>query len=615
MASAANIKEFNRMVSIWTATSLRPFSVAGRVHGDLRLPSRNTNQQNVVKEAKAVEDAIVKDIKANCSTFSVTTDMWSSRTMKAFMALTINYLTKEFDLKNYTLEVKPVLGKHTGEMILQELQQSFSKWGLSSSDLSMMLRDSGSNIVKACNDWKINHFPCIGHTLHLIVGPFLVPKKKKSKKSSNYPPCATNSNGADDEAEENAEDMAVADDAYEDSYDEQLFNDETMVYVCSVVQEVRTICSFIKNSTKSIEILSNLQKEWSEFDAYLKVKLDVRTRWNSTLAMLNRMIELQELMERFLAFFESSSGRREFKGIKTKVSVLNEEKWALIHGLCILLFGFDKVTRLLSGEEYSTFCSAMPLLRQLKAYICDENMFTLDRKSSRKLRRFHELYGDMDFFSRLIAKLEVCRMLLCQDFKQRFSGLNVDLLWTSALDPRYGLHSSHWRDETEKKNVKALLIEEVVTAAKSEQEKHRQEVIISSGSSSESNSDDEDCGFSFGPQKKKRKTEQEEQQSAVPQEDRMLSLVTHEVTSYLCEVETLDVKSELLWWKLNHIRFPNIARVARKWLGVVATSTPSERVFSICGVVDTAKRSRMTGNSIEKQVFLHNNYFKVNKLN
>jgi len=159
--------------------------------------------------------------------------------------------------------------------------------------------------------------------------------------------------------------------------------------------------------------------------------------------------------------------------------------------------------------------------------------------------------------------------------------------------------------------VKALLIEEVITAAKSEKEKHPQEVIISSDSRSESSSDDEDCGFSFGPQKKKRKTQQEEQQIAVPQEDKMLSLVTHEVTSYLCEVESRNVKSELLWWKENHIRFPNVARVARKWLGVVATSTPSERVFSICGVADTAKRSRMTGESIEKQVFLHNNYFKV----
>ena len=55
----------------------------------------------------------------------------------------------------------------------------------------MLLRDSGSNMVKACNDWRLSHnpelgvphFPCIGHSLHLVVGPFLLEKKKKSNES------------------------------------------------------------------------------------------------------------------------------------------------------------------------------------------------------------------------------------------------------------------------------------------------------------------------------------------------------------------------------------------------------------------------------------------------
>ena len=41
----------------------------------------------------------------------------------------------------------------------------------------MMLRDNASNAIKACRDWGIPHFGCIGHTLHLIVGPLFVHKK------------------------------------------------------------------------------------------------------------------------------------------------------------------------------------------------------------------------------------------------------------------------------------------------------------------------------------------------------------------------------------------------------------------------------------------------------
>jgi len=57
--------------------------------------------------------------------------------------------------------------------------------------------------------------------------------------------------------------------------------------------------------------------------------------------------------------------------------------------------------------------------------------------------------------------------------------------------------------------------------------------------------------------------------------------------------------------------FPDVARVARQWLSVPATSTPSERVFSICGLVDTVKRSNLLGESIQKQVFLHKNMDEV----
>ena len=76
-----------------------------------------------------MKEVIKKIISVNCSIFSSTSDMWSSRTMKAFMAVTIHFLTDEFIMRSYTLEVKPVLGKHTGDMIKSEMESSFSKWG------------------------------------------------------------------------------------------------------------------------------------------------------------------------------------------------------------------------------------------------------------------------------------------------------------------------------------------------------------------------------------------------------------------------------------------------------------------------------------------------------
>ena len=89
------------------------------------------------------------------------------------------------------------------------------------------------------------------------------------------------------------------------------------------------------------------------------------------------------------------------------------------------------------------------------------------------------------------------------------------------------------------------------------------------------------------------------------------NLVRHEVNAFLIETEIANDIDPLMWWKEKRLNFPNVARVARKWLSVPATSTPSERVFSICGLVDTAKRSKLLGESIQKQVFLYNNIDEV----
>ena len=50
-----------------------------------------------------------------------------------------------------------------------------------------------------------------------------------------------------------------------------------------------------------------------------------------------------------------------------------------------------------------------------------------------------------------------------------------------------------------------------------------------------------------------------------------------------------------------------LPRMARRYLGVVATSVPSERLFSTAGNVVTAKRCALEPENVEKLVFLHDN--------
>lgn len=604
MATAVNQQQFYRLAARWTSTSLRPFSIvedgmlqeiidfASNVSGALKLPSRNTNRKYVMEEYIELKTKVEKDIRDNCQYFCTTSDMWSSRTLKAFMALTVHYLTKEFQLRNFTLEVKPVLGKHTGDMIRNEMVESFQRWNLRKSNLTMMLRDSGSNMVKACEDWDIKHFPCIGHSMHLLVGPFLVVPKTRKDPSGDTDGVTINENDENGLVEDDDDDL------YDDSFD---IEGSMVLQVRNLVQELRKFSSLVKNSTKCIERMELLQKQLNGSNETLKVKMDVRTRWNSTLDMLMRMVQLMEPINDFLSFYNSAAGKKEFKGTNTKLAPITDEKWAIIKGICYLMAPFGKATVALSGEKYSTFVSALPILRKVKGFISDPNLFQFHEDHLTKTKRkYFDLYGSLPFFDKVVKTLEACRVLLVAQFNQRFSNLDSSILWTTLLDPRFGLNSSHWKNDEEKEAAKKLLLHEVEDLALPDWQTSLSEQCIPIDVSSTSSEDDFDLDFS------KPASDSLSSQAQYDLERAKLTVsLTQEVKAFLLE----DCKDNPLnWWNQNCFRYPNIARVARKWLAVTATSTPSERVFSICGLVDTAKRSKMLGASIEAQVFVHNNY-------
>ena len=94
--------------------------------------------------------------------------------------------------------------------------------------------------------------------------------------------------------------------------------------------------------------------------------------------------------------------------------------------------------------------------------------------------------------------------------------------------------------------------------------------------------------------------------------DDLRNKVELEVANYLNNREHISHRQDpLLWWRENKYLYPNLARTARKWLCVCVTSTPSERVFSNCGVALTAKRSKMKGSSLRSQILLKNNMDSV----
>jgi hypothetical protein len=202
LASAKELDIFRFKSAVWIGCRLLPFArvedcelqdmidyCCGLNKKRVTLPNRNQTSELIGCISSAIRDTIRESVKAELKYYALTTDMWTSKSMEAYMTTTMHYLTNNFELKQYTLDVCPFEGRHTGIKIGEKLSSTlFETWNLPKSRCAMMVRDSGSNIVKACNDIHLPHTPCIGHQMHLVLAPFLVePKKPKKKKPTEQP--------------------------------------------------------------------------------------------------------------------------------------------------------------------------------------------------------------------------------------------------------------------------------------------------------------------------------------------------------------------------------------------------------------------------------------------
>ena len=90
-------------------------------------------------------------------------------------------------------------------------------------------------------------------------------------------------------------------------------------------------------------------------------------------------------------------------------------------------------------------------------------------------------------------------------------------------------------------------------------------------------------------------------------------ILSRDVVSALPDELNLYVKVRLInlsedpmgYWADMTNMFSNLAPIAIKYLSVVATSVPCERLFSKAGHIMSEKRNRLKGPKLHKQLFLN----------
>ena len=133
------------------------------------------------------------------------------------------------------------------------------------------------------------------------------------------------------------------------------------------------------------------------------------------------------------------------------------------------------------------------------------------------------------------------------------------------------------------------------------------------GSDSEPSEDEADAPQA--PHLKRRKVsvaslmndsdDEPEREEAVEADD----VEVDELETYLALPQINDKSQNAVseWWVEHAQRFPNVARMARQYLGCPATSATVERLFSQVGIAFSAKRKSGKASTLESMMFARAN--------
>ena len=490
------------------ATDLMPVSVVEGVgfqnlmtvvEPNYNIPSR----QSMVRRLENLYETVkkkVEEIISKTEKVALTTDMWTSRTTNSYITVTAHYLRDNYTIHTNVLETVEMEERHTSENLVRHLSSVIRDWGIENKVVAI-IHDNASNFVSATATLPYDGLTCFAHTLQLSISKGL--------------------------------EMAEV---------------EACLKMCTKV------VSHFRHSTIATKELAKRQ-ELLKLPTHRLIQF-VKTRWNSSYDMLERLVEQRRGISDVL------TDRLITKAKDYQALELSEAKWQLIEELLTCLKPLRIATSLLCSEKQVTVSSVLPV-----AY---------------SLINIHLAHSETD--SEVISDF---KENIKENLIQRLKLHNQNTLCTTVyaisafLDPRY--KALHFFDDYHRQKTIQCVREKCDELIQNDRENLTLE---------EDNAPLEgQIDMLLGPDYHQPKE----------------SGYETEIHIYTSDPTIRPSANPFKWWEQNQHRLPHLAKVARNYLIIPGTSVPSERVFSTAGNIISATRNRITPEHANMLIFLNKN--------
>ena len=131
------------------------------------LPSRKALKTMVAKKFKEEKEKAREELQ-KATAVGLTSDMWTSIHMDAYLAVTCHFVDSKDQLASILLKVGKLPESHTAANIAAVKHALTEEWGIRSK-VACMVTDGAANMVASVNSLQIRHSHCIAHALNLVV--------------------------------------------------------------------------------------------------------------------------------------------------------------------------------------------------------------------------------------------------------------------------------------------------------------------------------------------------------------------------------------------------------------------------------------------------------------